>query len=117
LKETKLATANAAPEPVRKGGTLTVTGQLTQPDWNATGVDGNKISVGYAGQPVRLQFKKAGATSYTTVKTVTSATDGKLKTTATATTSGTWRWSFAGSSTSAASVSTGDSVTSTRSPS
>lgn len=111
LKETKLATANAAPEPVRKDGTLTVTGKLTRPDWNSWDVDGDKISVGYGGRPVRLQFKKAGATSYSTVKTVTSASDGTLRTTVPATTSGAWRWSFAGSSTSAPSVSSGDGVT------
>ncbi|SDS30573.1 hypothetical protein SAMN04489717_2270 [Actinopolymorpha singaporensis] len=111
LKETRLATANATPEPVRKNGTLTVTGRLTQPNWNSTDLDGNAISVGYGGQPVRLQFRKAGATSYATVKTITSATDGTLKTTVAATTSGAWRWSFGGGSTTAASVSAGDNVT------
>ena len=110
LKQTTL-TVDAAPEPVRKGGTLTITGRLTQPDWNHMLADGTMASVGYSGQPVRLQFKKSGATSYSTVKTVTSGTDGKLKTTVTAGTSGTWRWSFAQNSTSSASVSAGDSVT------
>jgi hypothetical protein len=102
---------NATPEPVRKGGTLTFTGRLTRPDWSTTEVDGTKAVVGYAGQPVKLQFKKSGGTSYTTVKTVTSVTDGKLKTTATANTSGTWRWLFAQSGTSSAAISTGDGVT------
>ncbi|TCB98882.1 hypothetical protein E0H26_05530 [Micromonospora zingiberis] len=112
LKQSWQATANATPEPARKNSTLTVTGRLTQPDWNALEADGStKVVVGYPGQPVRLQFKKAGATSYSTVKTITSGTDGKLKTTAKATTSGTWRWSFAGSSTTAGSASGGDSVT------
>lgn len=112
MKETRLATANAAPEPVRKGASLTVTGKLTQPDWSYLLADGStKLTVGYAGQPVRLQFAKAGSTAYTTVKTVTSGADGALRTTVAATTSGTWRWSFGGSSTSAASVSAGDAVT------
>ncbi|MFD2082821.1 hypothetical protein SAMN05421678_11887 [Actinopolymorpha cephalotaxi] len=111
LKETKLATANATPEPVRKNGTLTVTGRLTQPNWNSWDVDGNKVSVGYGGQSVRLQFRPAGATSYATVKTITSASDGTLRTTTPATTSGAWRWSFGGSSTTAGSVSAGDNVT------
>ncbi|WP_433530349.1 hypothetical protein ACQPYA_29980 [Micromonospora sp. CA-263727] len=112
LKQTWQATANATPEPARKNGTLTVTGRLTQPNWSALEADGStKVVVGYAKQPVRLQFKKAGATSYSTVKTVTSGADGNLKTTVKATTSGTWRWSFAGSGTSVGSTSGGDSVT------
>ncbi|MFF7881142.1 hypothetical protein ACFZDJ_24620 [Streptomyces sp. NPDC007896] len=111
LKETKLAAMNATPEPVRKGGTLTFTGRLTRPDWNTTEVDGTKAVVGYSGQPVKLQFKKSGGTSYSTLKTITSGTDGKLKTTVTANTSGTWRWLFAQNSTSSAATSTGDGVT------
>ncbi|MFF7472729.1 hypothetical protein [Streptomyces sp. NPDC008092] len=111
LKETKLAAMNATPEPVRKGGTLTFTGRLTRPDWNTIEADGTKAVVGYPGQPVKLQFKKAGGTSYTTVRTVTSGTDGKLRTTATTSTSGTWRWSFAQNGTSAAATSAGDGVT------
>ncbi|MFY1704834.1 hypothetical protein ACN28G_24450 [Micromonospora sp. WMMA1923] len=110
-KQTRQVTANATPEPVRKDGTLTVTGQLTQPDWNYWISSTEWRSVGYSGQPVQLQFRKAGATAYSTVKTVTSGTDGKLTTTVKATTSGTWRWSFAGSATSAGSVAGGDSVT------
>ncbi len=112
LKQTWLATANATPEPVRKNGTLTVSGQLTQPNWNHLTADGSTyVVVGYPSQPVQLQFKKAGATSYSTVKTVTAGSDGTLKTTVKATTSGTWRWSFAGSSTSVGSTSGADSVT------
>ncbi len=111
LKQTTLATADATPEPVRKDGTLTVAGKLTQPNWSAWDVAGNRPAVGYGGQPVRLQFQKSGSTTWSTVKTVTSASDGTLKTTATATASGAWRWSYAGSGTSAASVSGGDSVT------
>ncbi|MFJ9564550.1 hypothetical protein ACIRQQ_31500 [Streptomyces fuscichromogenes] len=110
LKETRLAAMNAAPEPVRKGGTLTFTGRLTRPDWNATEADGTKAVVGYSGQPVKLQFKKSGGTSYSTVRTVTSGSDGKLRTTAEAST-GTWRWLFAQNGTSSAATSTGDGVT------
>ncbi|MFE7234053.1 hypothetical protein ACWCRF_26210 [Streptomyces sp. NPDC002405] len=111
LKQTTL-TVKAGPKPVRKGGTLTITGQLSRPDWNLLNSDGlSTASAGYANQPVKLQFMKAGATSYSTVKTVTSDTSGKLRTTVTATTSGTWRWAFSQNSTSSASVSTGDGVT------
>ncbi|WAZ23458.1 hypothetical protein STRCI_004799 [Streptomyces cinnabarinus] len=95
----------------RKDGTLTVTGQLTRPDWQSRDVDGTAIPVGYAGQSVRLQLKKSGATSYSTVKTATTDADGKLRTTVKATASGAWRWVFSQNSTSAAAVSTGDGIT------
>lgn len=111
LQKTWLAAMNATPEPARKGGTLTFGGRLTRPDWSVTEVDGSKAVVGYPGQPVKLQFKKSGAASYTTVGTVTSGADGKLRATATANSSGTWRWLFSQSGTSAASTSTGDGVT------
>ncbi|WP_328450212.1 hypothetical protein OG780_20335 [Streptomyces sp. NBC_00386] len=112
LMKTGLAAMNATPEPARKGGTLTFAGRLTRPDWHATEVDGStKATVGYPDQPVKLQFKKNGATSYATVKTVTSGTDGKLKTTATANNSGSWRWLFAQNTTSSSAASTDDAVT------
>jgi hypothetical protein len=114
LRETRLTTANAAPEPVRKGGTLTVTGQLTRADWSQADQNGNRLTVGYRGQPVRLQFRKTGTTAYANVKTVTSGSGGKLTTTIPSSSSGTWRWSFAGSGNSAGSVATGDGVTQLR---
>lgn len=110
LKQTAL-TVNATPEPVRKDGTLTVTGTLTRPDWQSRDVDGSAIPAGYAGQKLHLQFKKSGGTSYSTVKTATTDADGKVRTTVKATVSGTWRWAFSQNSTSAAGVSKGDSVT------
>ncbi|MFF0103510.1 hypothetical protein [Streptomyces hirsutus] len=110
LKKTTL-TGDATPEPARKGGTLTVTGKITRPDWQSRDATGTAVSVGYAGQPVKLQFKKSGTSAYKTVKTVTSGSGGKLKTTTTANSSGAWRWSFAQDGTSAAGVSPGDGVT------
>jgi hypothetical protein len=96
----------------RKGANLTVTGTLTQPDWSYLLADGStKMTVGYAGQPVRLQFAKAGSTAYTTVKTVTSGPGGAVRAVVPAGGSGTWRWHFGGSGTSASSVSGGDAVT------
>lgn len=100
----KLATTQATPEPVAKGKTLTVTGALTRADWNT-----NKY-VGFAAQKVALQFKKSGTSTYTTVKTVTTDSTGKLKTTTTANASGTWRWHFAGTGTTSAATATGDGV-------
>ncbi|PZG89556.1 hypothetical protein C1I97_31220 [Streptomyces sp. NTH33] len=58
LKQTTL-TVKATPKPVRKGGTVTITGQLNRPDWN-TLIDPYgtaTATVGYPKQPVKLQFK------------------------------------------------------------
>ncbi|XMN04643.1 DUF5707 domain-containing protein [Streptomyces griseobrunneus] len=83
-------TVNASPEPVKKGKTITVTGKLTRANWD-TGT-----YKGYSKQAVKLQFKKKGAKSYTTVKTVKTSSTGTLKTTVKASADGTWRYSFAG---------------------
>ncbi|MEU2737044.1 DUF5707 domain-containing protein [Streptomyces sp. NPDC007095] len=97
-------TVNAAPEPVKKGKTITVTGALTRADWQT-----GKYT-GYVGQPVKLQFKKKGASAYTTVKTIKTTTGGALKTTVTASVDGTFRYSFAGTTTTPAVNATGDYV-------
>ncbi|CAM5673321.1 MULTISPECIES: DUF5707 domain-containing protein [Streptomyces] len=97
-------TVNASPEPVKKGQTLTVTGKLTRANWDTA------TYKGYTNQPVKLQFKKKGATSYTTVKTVTSSSTGTLKTTVKASVDGYWRYSFAGTSTTPAVSAAGDFV-------
>ncbi|MYX15598.1 calcium-binding protein [Streptomyces sp. SID8374] len=97
-------TVNAAPEPVKKGKTITVTGKLTRANWDTA------TYKGYAAQPVKLQFKKKGAKSYTTVKTVKTSSTGTLKTTVKASVDGHWRYSFAGTSTTPAVSATGDYV-------
>ncbi|MET9818854.1 hypothetical protein [Streptomyces sp. NPDC006355] len=98
-------TANAAPEPVAKGKTLTITGKLSRVDWETRGG-----YHGYAGQKVKLQFRKKGTSTYTTVKTITTDSSGNLKTTAKASTDGYWRYTFAGSSTTAPATASGDYV-------
>jgi hypothetical protein len=103
LKRAKL-TANATPEPVTKNHTLTVTGKLTRANWST------KKYAGYGSQKVKLQFEKSGATSFTTVKTVTSSSTGAVKATAKATADGTWRFLYSGSSTTATVASAGDYV-------
>ncbi|MYT77479.1 hypothetical protein YW3DRAFT_06465 [Streptomyces sp. MnatMP-M77] len=95
-------TVNASPEPVKKGKTITVTGKLTRANWD-TGT-----YKGYSGQAVKLQFKKKGAKSYTTVKTVKTSSTGALKTTVKASADGYWRYSFAGTSTTPAVSAAGD---------
>ena len=97
-------TVNAGPEPVYKGKTVTVTGKLSRANW-----DDHKYH-GYTKQPVKLQFRKAGTSTYTTLKTVYSDSYGNLKTTATAASDGYWRFSFAGTSTTPAVSATGDYV-------
>ncbi|MFE1309075.1 hypothetical protein [Streptomyces sp. NPDC058755] len=97
-------TADATPEPVKKGATLTVTGKLTRANWE-TGT-----YAGFGGQSVKLQFRKAGTTTYSTVKTITSSSTGALKTTVTAGYDGYYRYSFAGTSTTSKVSATGDFV-------
>ncbi|MFJ3304552.1 hypothetical protein ACIPSA_15790 [Streptomyces sp. NPDC086549] len=97
-------TADATPEPVKKGATLTVTGKLTRANWEK-GTYG-----GFGGQSVKLQFRKAGTTTYTTVKTITSSSTGALKTTVTAGSDGYYRYSFAGTSTTSSVSSAADYV-------
>ncbi|GAA1910273.1 hypothetical protein GCM10009837_38420 [Streptomyces durmitorensis] len=97
-------TTNASPEPVKKGKTLTVTGALTRANWETSKY------AGYTSQSVKLQYKKKGATSYTTLKTITSGSSGALKTTVTASADGYYRYVFAGTSTTPAVTSTADFV-------
>ena len=88
---------NASPEPVVKGKTLTIKGRL--------------LASGHAlAASVSVQFKASGATSYTTVKKVSTRSDGWLSTTVTASRSGTWRAVYSGSSTISSATSTGDGV-------
>ncbi|WP_217546574.1 hypothetical protein [Streptomyces sp. GbtcB6] len=103
LRASKL-TANATPEPVKKGKTITVTGTLTRANW-----DTNKYG-GYGSQSVKLQFRKKGSSTYTTLKTIKSSSTGALKTTTTASVDGYYRYSFAGTSTTPAVSATGDYV-------
>ncbi|MFJ5967325.1 hypothetical protein [Streptomyces sp. NPDC093060] len=97
-------TANAAPEPVSKGRTLTVKGKLTRANWESLKY------TGYQGRTVLLQFKADGG-SYKNVKAITSGTGGALSTTVTASKSGTYRFVFTGTATTAAKTSAGDHVT------
>ncbi|WP_369197849.1 hypothetical protein [Streptomyces djakartensis] len=105
MKRASKLTTDASPEPVAKGAALTVTGKLSRANWEDLKYHG------YTGQNVQLQFKKAGAARYSTVKTVKTDGSGKLGTKVTATSAGTWRWYFPGTTTTARVVSTGDTVT------
>ncbi|MER6731265.1 hypothetical protein [Streptomyces puniciscabiei] len=97
-------TVDAGPEPVAKGKTLTVTGKLSRANWE------DHQYHGYTKQPVKLQFRKYGTSTYSTVKTVYTDSYGNLKTTTTAGYDGYWRFSFAGTTTTPAVSATGDFV-------
>ncbi|MDT0463609.1 hypothetical protein [Streptomyces gibsoniae] len=104
IQRNSALTADASPEPVKKGATLTVKGKLTRADWQA-----NKY-VGFSGQSVKLQFRKKGSNTYTTLKTIKTDSAGNLKTTVKASVDGYYRYSFAGTSTTPAVNATGDFV-------
>jgi hypothetical protein len=96
-------TTNATPEPVRKGAKLTIKGSLTRANWESLTYQG------YGNRVVDLQRRSAGG-SYRTVKHVTSAANGALRTTVTATADACYRFVFAGSANTARTTSKGDCV-------
>ncbi|MFI7238632.1 calcium-binding protein [Streptomyces cyaneofuscatus] len=104
LQRASRLSVNAAPEPVKKGKSLTVTGKLERANWETFKYHG------YGSQSVKLQFLKKGAKAYTTVKTVKAAANGTLKTTVKASADGSWRYSFAGTASTPAVSSAGDFV-------
>jgi hypothetical protein len=106
LRRATFGTFNASPEPVKKGKKITLTSTLSRINWN--GAKTLKY-VGWAGK-AQVQFKAAGASEYTTVKTVKASSKGKVSTTVTATKTGTWRLFFAGLSTTAPATSGTDAV-------
>ena len=95
--------ANATPEPVRKGRTVTVIGTLKRANWET------KKYAGYAKRHVVLQYRTLSG-SYTNVKTVTSGSHGKVKAQVKATKDGCYRFVFRGSSTTAKVTSKGDCI-------
>ena len=104
IKKAATLTANATPEPVKKGKTITVTGKLARANWST-----GKYA-GYVSQPVKLQFRKKSSSTYTTLKTVKTNSTGVLKTTTKATVDGYYRYVFAGTATTAAATAPGDFV-------
>ncbi|MFE5211634.1 hypothetical protein [Streptomyces sp. NPDC056600] len=103
-RASRVQSHNASPEPVAKGGTITVKGTVQRANWTEHRYDT------YGGRLVSLQFKPAGSSTYTTVKKVTASSSGALRTTVTASQDGTWRWRYYGNTTTGASSSSGDYV-------
>ncbi|MEU1269556.1 hypothetical protein [Streptomyces sp. NPDC005799] len=104
IKRAAALTADASPEPVKKGRTITVTGKLSRADWTT-----GKYA-GYANQPVQLQFRKKGSNTYTTLKTVNTSSTGTLKATTKAVSDGYYRFVFAGTTTTGSTTAPGDFV-------
>ncbi|WP_433451144.1 hypothetical protein ACQPXS_22815 [Streptomyces sp. CA-142005] len=104
VKRRAQVTVNASPEPVAKGRTLTVTGRITRADWV------KHAYTGFGGKAAKLQFRKAGTSTYSTVKIVSADSAGYLKTTVTAAADGYWRWTFGETSTTSGATAAGDYV-------
>ncbi|CCK25011.1 putative secreted protein [Streptomyces davaonensis JCM 4913] len=104
LKRAARLTVNAAPEPVAKGASITVTGKLVRANWDTYRY------AGYTGQAVKLQFRPEGSDTYTTVATVTTNSTGNLHAKVKAVKDGYWRWNFTGTTTTGPAKATGDYV-------
>ncbi|MGX2995404.1 calcium-binding protein [Streptomyces sp. JNUCC 64] len=103
VKRAAKLTVNASPEPVRRGATVTVKGDLTRANW-----DTHRYA-GFASGAVKLQFKKPGGT-WKTVKTVAADSRGKVKTTVKASADGSYRFTYGGSSKTAGVTSSADFI-------
>jgi hypothetical protein len=84
---------------VRKGAGLTVKGQLNRVNWAA------HVFQGYGAQPVRLEFRRTGSATWTTVEKVTSGPTGALSATVRDYAGGSWRYVFDGNATSGSAAS------------
>ncbi|MFJ3669648.1 calcium-binding protein [Streptomyces sp. NPDC090106] len=104
LKRAARLTVNAAPEPVAKGATITVTGKLVRANWDTYRY------AGYTGQAVKLQFRPKNSSTYTTVATVGTNSTGNLRATVKAVKDGYWRWNFTGTRTTGPAKAAGDFV-------
>ncbi|MGW1396520.1 hypothetical protein ACWD6Q_33210 [Streptomyces nigra] len=105
MKRASKLTTDATPEPVAKGASLTIKGKLSRANWEDLKYHG------FTGQTVKLQYRKAGAEHYSTVKTVKTDSSGNLSTKVTVSAAGSWRYFFPGTTTTARVVSKGDAVT------
>ncbi|MER5359434.1 hypothetical protein [Streptomyces sp. NPDC002785] len=81
-----------------------MTGRLTRADWV------KHTYTGYSGKSAKLQFRKAGTSTYSTVEIVKANSSGDLKTTVTASTDGYWRWTFGETATTGGATASGDYV-------
>jgi hypothetical protein len=94
---------NAGPEPVQRGGKVTLRGRLIVADWSTDRY------VPHAGIRVDVQFRTPTGT-YRTVASTTTASDGWARVSVATPGTGIWRLSYAGSSVAAPSAAVGDTV-------
>jgi hypothetical protein len=104
LKRAAKATADASPEPVSKGKSITVTGKLTRANWSTKRYDA------YSGRTVSLQFRAKGTDTFKTVKKATTTSTGGLKATVTSSVDGSYRWVYYGNSATGVATSAADYV-------
>lgn len=104
MKRYAKLTANASPEPVAKGGTITVTGKLSRANWDTHDYRG------YAGQRAYLEFRTPGVTYYESLGYVTTSTTGVATAKVTATADRYWRYEFRPTMTTSAVKAPGDFV-------
>jgi hypothetical protein len=105
-KSTFGSTLNVGPETVAAGDTLKVVGTLKRVSWGPT-----PKYVAYGKQTVQVQFKASGTTTYKKIKSVVTATNGKISTTVPAKKSGTWRLTYAGNGATGTAISKTDGIT------
>ncbi|WP_143118425.1 MULTISPECIES: hypothetical protein [Actinomadura] len=90
--DTVIQSANAAPEPVRKGRAITVSGRLKRVDNIGLGY------TSYSGKPIRVYFRPKGAKTWTYMGATKTAKDGRFRKAFKAKRDGTWRAYFPGTS-------------------
>jgi hypothetical protein len=98
-------TLNASPEPVRKGGTVTISARLVVVDWDAI----PPAYVAFGGHYVAIQFRTTSG-AYQTVKNVKTDSAGWVHATATQSTSGLWRIAYGGTTVFSPATLSGDYV-------
>lgn len=93
VKRRAQLTADAFPEPVRAGRSMSVLGKLTFADWTAGGYTGT------AGHPVRLVFYPSGGPYYDYVQDLETYSGGLVLTTTVPEEDGSWFLAYNGSDT------------------
>ncbi|MFE7274216.1 DUF5707 domain-containing protein [Streptomyces sp. NPDC057623] len=104
MKRYAKLTANASPEPVAKGRTLTVTGKLTRANWDTHDYRG------YTNQRAYLEFRRPGTDYYESLGYTTTNSTGVATAKVTATTDRYWRYDFRSTMTTRGVKATGDFV-------
>ncbi|MGX2995403.1 hypothetical protein JNUCC64_14080 [Streptomyces sp. JNUCC 64] len=103
VKRAAKLTVDAAPGAVRTGANVTVKGDLTRASWNTHRYGG------FPSAAVKLEFRPTGG-QWTTVKTVSADSRGKVRTTVKASVDGHYRLAYGGARTTGGATSPADFV-------